>query len=455
MGGLLSRTGERVVATLGVGGAAGCAAAVAAVRAELGADADARAVADGSDAAALAARRADLDATAKALADRETAVVAASAAASAAAEAADAKAAEAATALADARRTAAEAKEEAAAAVAAAEAAAAAAAPAAAAPAEVPDPPAPVCRSAPAGSRAGSFLIVFMGHSGSTALLSELGQHSGTHVALPEPVDHEPYQRNTTAALAYTRAFFTAGRAKGLVPGFKIRPWHIEQDPDAWRALTEEFDTRLIWNFRVNVLKASVGEYTARYLNDTSVIEGLRPGTEATRCSTGAGCRFAVQDMDFLHGLMRMFVSSDRRISAAVEALQQSGDGKPRRCVLTAPYEEYLLSRRVVMRQVHTFLGLGDEDHQPSRGTRRGAAPESENGNLTGGLANRRAKDGNDGGHERRHHVGVAAGSQPHPHGARTSEGAAGRDLFSKFPMRQPALAKLSRSFRKFVGGPG
>lgn len=233
--------------------------------------------------------------------------------------------------------------------------------------AEVPDPPAPVCRSAPPGSRAGSFLIVFMGHSGSTALLSELGQHSATHVSLPEPVDHEPYQRNTTAALAYTREFFTAGRAKGLVPGFKIRPWHIEQDPDAWRALTEEFDTRLIWNFRVNVLKASVGEYTARYLNDTSVIEGLRPGTEADRCSTGAGCRFAVRDMDFLHSLMRMFVSSDRRIAAAVEALQESGDGKPRRCVLTAPYEEYLLSRRVVMRQVHTFLGLGDEDHRPNR----------------------------------------------------------------------------------------
>jgi len=347
---LLSRTGASVVASLGAaaGTAPSCDAEVAAAVA----DADA---AGGRNwtaaAAALAAGRAELTTATGALERREADVAVAEAAAAAAKADADAAAATAAAAEAAATKAKADAD----------------AAAAAAAAAEVPDAPTPVCRSAKPGSRAGSFLIVFMGHSGSTALLSELGQHSGTHVALPEPVDHEPYRRNTSAALAYTRAFFTAGQKKGLMPGFKIRPYHIEQDPDAWRALVEEFDTRLIWNFRVNILKASVGEYTARYLNDTSVIEGIIPGSEADRCKTGAGCQFAVTNMDFLHTMMRMFVSSDRRIAGAVEALQEAGADRPRRCVLTAPYEEYLLSRRSVMKQVHAFLGLGDEDHMPNR----------------------------------------------------------------------------------------
>lgn len=244
-----------------------------------------------------------------------------------------------------------------------------------------------------ASGRARGFLLVFMGHSGSSALMSQLAAHSGISIPAAEAVDHGIFRRNSSAALARARHIFSSAAAEGKVGGFKIRPWHIEADPGAWRALAREAGVRLLWNVRGNVVKAAVGEYTARVLNDSSAIEGLRPGTEAKRCSTGAGCTFEVEDMDALYGLMRMFVESDARVSRAVTALaarepppppppaaHDGGAGSappppaPARaaaadplCAMTVTYEEYLASSTAVVTSVLAFLGLPPEVHPPSR----------------------------------------------------------------------------------------
>jgi len=219
-----------------------------------------------------------------------------------------------------------------------------------------------------------------MGHSGSSALMSQLAAHRHVHVPAAEAVDHGEYRCNTSAALERARAIFAEAAAAGKVGGFKIRPYHIEQDPDAWRALAREAGVRLLWNVRGNVVKAAVGEYTARVLNDSSAIEGLRPGQEGGRCDRGAGCTFAIQDIDALYRLMRMFVESDRRVARAVRALAApaaappTGPGSagapaaaPPLCAMTVAYEEYLASATEVVTSVLTFLGVPPEVHPPTR----------------------------------------------------------------------------------------
>lgn len=222
-------------------------------------------------------------------------------------------------------------------------------------------PPLPEC--ARDGTQARTFLMVFMGHSGSSAIISELAAHSQVYFEDGEPIDHYEYEHNTTLALEWTRAFFQRGLAVGRTPGFKLRPTHIRNDPQAWAALASEFDTRIIWQYRENVFKKTVGEYTYRYLNDSSVVEGLRRDMpRAERCRIGAGCRFRVDNLQFFHDLLRDSVRSDVGISAAVHLIAgESG------CVHPLPYEDYLYARGDAMRGLHDFLGFAHETHKPLR----------------------------------------------------------------------------------------
>ncbi|PXF49010.1 hypothetical protein BWQ96_01148 [Gracilariopsis chorda] len=220
--------------------------------------------------------------------------------------------------------------------------------------------PLPGC--AVGGKRAKTFLIVFMGHSGSSALLSELRSHSEIYTEIAELVDHQPLF-NSSAALEETAAFFKRGIKKGKVPGFKIRPAHIVNKPKQFRALAQKYQTRIIWNYRRNLFKASVGEYANRYLNDTSAVEGLRENvTMEERCKLGAGCRFRIDNFKFLHDTIREKVKSHHAILDAVNVISGSES-----CVREVPYEDYLYDRENVMTDVQAFLGLRAEDTKPSR----------------------------------------------------------------------------------------
>eukprot|EP00168_Porphyra_purpurea_P003903 TRINITY_DN1452_c0_g1_i2.p1 TRINITY_DN1452_c0_g1~~TRINITY_DN1452_c0_g1_i2.p1 ORF type:complete len:435 (+),score=104.32 TRINITY_DN1452_c0_g1_i2:277-1581(+) len=211
--------------------------------------------------------------------------------------------------------------------------------------------------------RARSFLILFMGHSGSTAMLSEMTQHSsimGSPTG-PEPIDHHEYENDTPLAVSFTRKFLAEGIAAGKVPGFKLRPTHITNDPEAFRSIIKDFGVRLIWNSRGNLIKQAIGEYRHRFLKDDSVIEGLRDGeTLKERCAKGA-CSFNITDMPFFHNVLRDLENNDRLVEKAVEALGPDG------CILPVPYEEYLYGRVTTMARIFRFLGLPVEDHPPNR----------------------------------------------------------------------------------------
>lgn len=109
----------------------------------------------------------------------------------------------------------------------------------------------PAC--AKEGGKAQSFVLLFMGHSGSTALISALQQHANVLIAGFEPLDHGDMASDTPQALEYARAFFAAGKRSGRVAGFKLRPRHILQNPQAWARLFREHRTRIVWNYRANM----------------------------------------------------------------------------------------------------------------------------------------------------------------------------------------------------------
>lgn len=218
----------------------------------------------------------------------------------------------------------------------------------------------PAC--AAQGTRARSFLMVFMGHSGSSAILSEVREHPDVHMNVMELVDHQE-SSNTTAAAETTRLFFEAGIRNGKLPGFKIRPYHLLTEPALFRNLVREYDTRIIWQYRKNIIKASVGEYAVRYLRDSRSVEGLRENlSEADRCSHAAGCSFPIHNVGFLHAIMKRKVHSHNVIVDAVHSVVGVNS-----CVREVPYEDYLYDREATMRDIFHFLGLPLRKTAPQR----------------------------------------------------------------------------------------
>ncbi|KAI0563077.1 P-loop containing nucleoside triphosphate hydrolase [Gracilaria domingensis] len=202
-----------------------------------------------------------------------------------------------------------------------------------------------------------------MGHSGSTAILSELRSHPEVYVDLPEPVDHHEYVENTTLALEYTRDFFDKALKMGKTGGFKIRPMHIGKKPGEWAALVRKYNTRIVWQYRNNVLKQAVGEYSSKHLNDKASVEGLRSAEEVqNRCSTGVGCNFKIENFDVFHKILKDCVHSDKTISKAVNLITNGSS-----CVHALPYEDYLYEREIVMKNLQEFLGLNYAPTEPTR----------------------------------------------------------------------------------------
>lgn len=201
--------------------------------------------------------------------------------------------------------------------------------------------------------RARTFLIVFNGHSGSSAITSELSTHPQVYMEARELIEKKEFHNNEWLALKTTREFFERGITEGKTPGFKIRPVHILRQPQKWAALAREFDTRIVWQYRRNVVKQAVGLYSNHYYNDSSSVMGLDRTEVKSRCEVGAGCSYAIDDFEFFHEMLMSMVASDAAIAHATYLLADGRD-----CIFDLPYEDYLYERDGTMKDLQTFLGL-------------------------------------------------------------------------------------------------
>ena len=216
--------------------------------------------------------------------------------------------------------------------------------------------------------RAKTFLVVFMGHSGSTAFTTEIRSHSEFEVELLEPLEHGEYEFDTEKAIVLAREIMDRGIEQGKIPGFKIRPFHVSNKPELWREFAKEYDTRIIWQYRENIVKQAIGEYRNRVLNDTSVVEGLMLGEEPCKKGSGQICKFKIGDFGKLHDLMNDFSTSDELLTGAVRTFRRDNE------MHVVRYEDYLYDREKTMRSTFDFLGVDYEDTRPGR---QKASPDS------------------------------------------------------------------------------
>lgn len=210
-------------------------------------------------------------------------------------------------------------------------------------------------------SRAKTFFVVFMGHSGSTAFITELRTHSEFEVEFLEPLDHGEYKGNTELSLQRAEELMEKGIAKGKIPGFKIRPFHILNKPEEWIKFVKKYDTRVIWQYRENILKQAIGEYRHRFLNDSSVVEGLMTNQKPCEKGSDQKCRIRIDEMRGLHGLMNDLSKSDELLTSAARSLQKGED------MYVVKYEDYLYRRDRTMREAFDFLGVDFQETAPQR----------------------------------------------------------------------------------------
>eukprot|EP00178_Gracilaria_changii_P000304 TRINITY_DN1037_c0_g1_i6.p1 TRINITY_DN1037_c0_g1~~TRINITY_DN1037_c0_g1_i6.p1 ORF type:complete len:351 (+),score=43.63 TRINITY_DN1037_c0_g1_i6:329-1381(+) len=216
-----------------------------------------------------------------------------------------------------------------------------------------------------AHGRANTFLMLFMGHSGSTAIMTSLQQHSQTSIHGFEPVDHGEFRAGTTQenakkALEYTSHFFHNASKHGLTSGFKIRPLHISKNPEGFAKLIRRYNTRIIWSYRSNMLKQAIGDYGI-YLGDRSAFEGIeiKPNQTAPDRSNRS---IHIDSIERLHRFMKSRVAGDKQVAAALKAVSKD------HCVLPVSYESFLKDPSLTVLRVQRFLGLDDSEiHQSTR----------------------------------------------------------------------------------------
>lgn len=217
-----------------------------------------------------------------------------------------------------------------------------------------------------ANGRASSFLLVFMGHSGSTALMTSLKQHSMTYIDGLEPVDHGKFvsgnaENNARMALRFTNEFFTNATNRNLTGGFKIRPRQILTRPREFAKLIKKFNIRIIWSYRTNVMKQAIGDYTIHHYGDKSAYEGLVVDKNSKSESTieakeRKNRSFRINDMRKLHSMLKSRVRGDGEIANALRLMTSNS------CVLPVSYESYLRRPDLTLERVQRFLGLGTKE---------------------------------------------------------------------------------------------
>lgn len=137
--------------------------------------------------------------------------------------------------------------------------------------------------------------------------------------------------------------------------GFKLRPYHLQNNHSEWADLFREFDTKIIWNYRSNVFKQSIGHYPIVYLNDTSRFMGLaRPEKgklKRKRKKKKRVEKYAIHNMTAFYELLSSRYRGERRVENALVAL-----GMP--CVLPLSYELLLGDPKKASLTMQSFLNL-------------------------------------------------------------------------------------------------
>lgn len=223
-----------------------------------------------------------------------------------------------------------------------------------------------------AAGRARTFMLVFQGHSGSTALITSLRQHSQVEVPGLEPIDHAPFvdiktgsiaPNGTDAALAYVHSVFhNATHAHNRTAGFKVRPTHLLKQPGNFSTLIRDYSTRIIWSYRSNLIKQAVGDYRIHHYKDKLSYEGfLVDASGVAKRPSDRPNSIRIDNTARLRELVKSRARADRILTGAISKIAVDG------CVLPVSYESYLREPDATLERIQRFLGLDTAERHPSQ----------------------------------------------------------------------------------------
>lgn len=204
--------------------------------------------------------------------------------------------------------------------------------------------------------RAKTFLMGCVGHTGSSAIISSLYQHS-------EIVNQRPFEplRKVMGVGAQVRAadaIFEKASSTDLVSGLKMRPEHMTNGSEEWQDLAQKYDTRFISLTRNNTFLTALGLYSIRAMKHSSATMGLKQQTSAKEhCEENPEmCYFSIDDIRFFAYLMLHAETGNRRT-------QELASRVPWSCRFDLTYEEYVADPVGMMGRIHDFLGVRREVH--------------------------------------------------------------------------------------------
>ena len=142
-----------------------------------------------------------------------------------------------------------------------------------------------------------SYLMIFFGHSGSSALVEQFTNHPHVRASGYEPIDHG---MGDDEAFNYTADLFKQAQAdRNVVVGFKMRPRHILSQPDRWRALVREHRTRVIWQEDMKCVRGElnglVNAAVECKLCQTGIIEAVMGKGNSRKCCDGTASTSILQ----------------------------------------------------------------------------------------------------------------------------------------------------------------
>ena len=184
-----------------------------------------------------------------------------------------------------------------------------------------------------------NFVVLFMGHSGSSALMEQLERHF--HFFNPGFEPLYGLRPNASAAFLKAREYFEEGRAKHVTVGFKMRPWSILALKAEFKLLAAEYNVCVAQNFRLNMLESFITDMRERKFQTTQFDR---------RTQKNGLLNVTIEDAEKL----KRNVADDFPTvypGMAARVLTQNN-------VLLLPYENFLQNPKLIVAYVGSSFGL-------------------------------------------------------------------------------------------------
>lgn len=223
-------------------------------------------------------------------------------------------------------------------------------------------------------SKANTFLFVSEmqnSHSQTHAIISLLQSHPKMFVGGFQNRHHGIYHTNASLVVDVVRSLFArATNHTSRAFGYVLSSSQIIAHYEEWATIVEQFNTRLIWVYRSNLVRQAVEEYSRDHFNKDELVDAAVRMTAKRRkgCESEIDCSFEIDNLELFGHMLRERLEWDGQIAHSVQLVKKRVANL---CAYAVRYEEYRYNRRQVIKELNKFVGLsyigGDRDAKVTR----------------------------------------------------------------------------------------